>query len=562
MRVVSPNKRAGPFGWARFVAVLAVLVGCCFSSSTIPSVRASESSNSRNSKVLVHIPFNIHNASGFPHALAEFGAGTAPWTGGKSLAEYVYFVEASLCRPIRDITEGHPKRSDNHTWMTPPFLLLAEDGDCSAVTKARHAQMSGASALLIADQKCRCSDAACLQRFNDTDCIPEDAPVLVNDGSGSDISIPTFQLFRGLSHDLKENLQKDQPCLVELQWGIPVEDDDTTSDDKKNHLPHFHFWSTAYDPLVSLEFYVNLKIVATALSDHVVFAPRFALVDGARFGCSGTANTNDCDHLCTNQGRYCTKHATELSGHAIVRETLTRLCIWKHYGDNDDSDSDDTDTPSKIKKDPEKYWNYAIYHKQLCSADPHNFADEKCLADGMKEAGIDAATIQQCISAAGDLEADNSNALLDAELLHLKHSSVHTLPALTVNRNVLQWTTAHSLFDTLCTEFWLSPAIKEVPKVCTQCASCPNVIGCLEHKGKCVEFDNEQRHPETGYKRTDGDDKKKGHGWKVFWILTVLVATCGGAYYYYDQNRDRFGRRGGGGGRMNDYMHLPGGEFQ
>lgn len=525
---------------------------------------SSDFTDGRNSNVLVHISFSLHNASGFSHAMAEFGVDASPARGAKSLAEYVYYVQTELCLPIHDITEGHPKRDDNHTWMTPPFLLMAEHddvGSCSAVTKARNAQAIGASALLLADSQCRCSDTACIERFaNDSttkECIHEKA-ILVDDGSGGDIAIPTFLLFRGLAHDLKEQLRdKGQPCLIELQWGLP---DTDLSNGNASHLPSFQFWTTAYDPLVSLEFYTDLQAVATAFQHEVQFMPRFLLFDGARFHCNGTVPSDDstCDHLCTNHGRYCTKHATELSGYAIVRETLNRLCIWALYGEQ--------------QHQPEKYWAYVVYHKQLC-ASPHKFADPACLADAMRTAQIDAKLVEQCHADAGDLEVDNVNAFLDNELDGGRHSSVHTLPALTVNHGKpLYWTTPQALFDTLCTEFWLS-GVKTVPKVCTQCASCPNVIGCLQHSShQCVGFDNAQRHPDTGYQRSDKPRGAVRGAWKVFWWMLVLAVAGSGVAHYYgfwngsaigERCWDRVtGRRNGRAPLMHDYSHLSGGDFQ
>jgi len=498
----------------RILAILLVLLGC--------SRQVAAKSN-----VLVHIPFQFHNASSFQHVQAEFGY-SAMTSSPKSLAEFVYYVEAALCRPIHNANEGHPA---HESWMKPPFILMAEPGSCSDVLKARNAQTIGASALLIADKNCLCSDRNCVAKYgNETTCTQDADAVLVDDGSGGDITIPTFLIFRDLAQDLKTHLKNNQTALVELQWGLPECHMETK-------VPHFHMYTTAYDPLVSLEFYVDLHTVVKAFQGKVAFAPRFSLIDGHRFHCNTEPDENaPCDHMCTNHGRYCTKHATELSGHAIVRETLNRLCIWKHYGNTT----------------ADKYWDYVIYHKQLCAADPHSFADPKCIGDALKVAGINHDIVESCVRDAGDLDVDGTNALLEDELHHMETSGVHSLPALTVNRKVLHWTTAHGLFETLCTEYWLSD-VQTVPEVCTKCSSCPNAVGCLE-KGKCVEFDNSERHPDTGYKRAE--EKKGGHGWKFFWFLT-FIGTVGGAYYYYDQNRDRFVNRRGG-GMLNDYMQLHG----
>jgi len=518
------SKRGSNLTAARLLALLlAVII------SPIPV-----ESRATKSNVLVHIPFALHNATGFPHVQATtFGISTVPQEG-RSIAEFVYFLPEGLCLPVSNFTAGHPAHGDK---LAPPFILLANAGGaCSDVLKARHAQHVGASALVLADPHCRCPDAACVARFPNDTCLGED-PVIVNDGSGGDITIPTFLIFKNLAEDLKQQLRdQNQPCLVELQWGL---EDENTMDDADD-VPDVRFWTTAYDPLVSLEFYEGVKAVHEALGDAVIsFQPRFKIIDGHRFHCEKDQGAA-CDHLCTNNGRYCSVHAENLSGHAILKETLQRLCIWKHYGENGNA---------------KKYWDYVIYHKQLCSDDPNQFGNEKCIQDGFKAAGIDKSIVDTCIQDSGSLDADNSNAVLDDALKQFQKSGVHALPALTVSEQVLYWTTPESLFESVCGEYWVSGAEK-VPEVCTKCSSCPNVIGCLE-KGKCVGFDNEQRHPDTGFQRTD-DGKKKGGHWKFFWFV-ALVGTVGGAYYYYDQNRHRFASRGGG-GLMNDYMHLSGGQ--
>ena len=182
--------------------------------------------------------------------------------------------------------------------------------------------------------------------------------------------------------------------------------------------------------------------------------------------------------------------------------------------------------------------------------------------------------MEQCQADAGDLESDMVNALLEFELDRARRSSVHTLPALTVNDGKpLHWTTPQALFDTLCTEYWLS-GVKTVPTVCTQCASCPNVIGCLQHPShQCVGFDNAQRHPDTGYRRSKDNSRGRhgGGGWWWLWTMALVAGGCGVAYHFGFWNRDvgercwdrLTGRRHGRAPlMMHDYSHLSGGGFQ
>jgi hypothetical protein len=142
-------------------------------------------------------------------------------------------------------------------------------------------------------------------------------------------------------------------------------------------------------------------------------------------------------------------HNVDLSGAAIVKETLRRLCVWK-----------------PISYNANMYWDYVIYHKQECSDHPGKFGYTKCIEEAMRVAKIDAATVSHCMSDAGNLDQDVTNALLkDAVMDQSRSGVVVTLPALTVNRQLLRYTSARALFDTVCTEYWLS-GIDTIPAVC------------------------------------------------------------------------------------------------
>lgn len=499
-----------------------------------------------DSKVLVHIPFSLHNASGFSHGKAEFGFATV--SPSKSLSAYVYYIEQTLCLPVTNQSVGYPIH-ESTPWETPFILMINGGGLCSAVTKVRHGQNIGASAVLLATPHCQCSDTDCMTRFPGAGCNTR-FPLLVNDGSGDDITIPSFVLDRPISEDLKAELRdKNQPVLVELQWGIP--DANLTQ-----NPPQFHFWTTAYDPLVSLETYVDMRTVVTSLGSSLVFSPRYALFNGTRFGCpSNTADdvNGPCDHLCTNHGRYCTVHATDLSGHAIVNETLRRLCVWKHAAT------------------PDQYWDYVIEHKRECGMNPHAFADPMCIGSAFQAAKVEEGPIVACM-AEGSIDSDAPNSLLDDSLQNRSLSGVVSLPAVTLNHQILPYPSARSLFDTVCAAYWYS-SVPNIPKVCETCLSCPDAIGCLR-EGKCVgSFANKERFPDNGmlphnkhpYQYHDPEDhhQRGGRGRRVrriFGWLFGLAAIGGIAYYSYNQylqQRDGgFFRPRNGRGLMTDYLHL------
>jgi hypothetical protein len=66
------------------------------------SAKASNSSTPTfvaNSRIMVHIPFHLHDPNGFPHVPAEFGLVSSLTEG--SISTYMYYVESNLCEPLQ-----------------------------------------------------------------------------------------------------------------------------------------------------------------------------------------------------------------------------------------------------------------------------------------------------------------------------------------------------------------------------------------------------------------------------------------------------------------------------
>jgi hypothetical protein len=315
-------------------------------------------------------------------------------------------------------------------------------------------------------------------------------------------------------------------------------------------------WTTAHDPILDLETYRNFQTVALALEPQAEFEPHFSLIPGSRFHCDKQIDTSGpCDHLCTNNGRYCALNAANLTGHAIVTETLRRLCIWKEYG---------TSTSTADKTLPigsATYWEYILYHIEHCSAEPPLYNDTDCIHNAYTAANIvDYGVVTDCMADTGGLDADALNTLLDKELTLQDHSSVVALPALTIGPYVLEQASSWNLFEGLCSHFW-NRNLATTPDICFQCGACANVIGCIAAGGKCVEFKKPSVAPPSKGGSSHHKKKHHGHGWKVFWFF-VVVAGIGGGYVYYKETRDSAGghRGAGGGGILNGYLQLSGEE--
>jgi hypothetical protein len=509
----------------------------------------------QDSKILVHIPFHLHDPNGFDHIAADFGFGSI-LNSYQSLSEYVYYIEETLCYPVTNHSIGHPTTPADQSRQTPFILFIQGGGVCSHATKVRHGQMIGASAVVLAQPSCSCSDTNC----SDIPCEDDSQVVLVNDGSAADISIPSFYLKKPFSEQLKDQLRKNQPVLMELQWGLSesiMNEDGQGS----NNKPQIQFWTTAYDPHVRLETYMNIRTISQALSDHIDFLPQYSIINGTRYNCLGTApdsSSETCDHLCTNFGRYCTNHATDLSGYAIVQETLRRLCIWEYSTDTyllqTSNDVSPSVTGSSNSNKHSMFWDYVIYHKKECGS-PSTFADVHCVEKAMKQAKIDPKKIDQCMTAAG---SDTTNSKFDEAMKAQQRMGVVTLPSLAFNKHVLSRTSGALLFEIVCTEYWMSD-VRAIPDICIKCASCPNTVGCVEHSGKCVDFKNEERYinpsKDKNSHKNDTKPKKKHRFWSTLGWLLLFGCAAGAAYYYYETQLKET-RRSGTRPLMNDYLHL------
>ena len=503
----------------------------------------------KDTKILIHIPFQIHDPDGFDHVPADFGFGSI-LNDFQSISSYVYYIDEVLCYPSTDHSAGYPMLPNGTSWKAPFILLINGGGACSHVTKVRNAQMVGAAAVVLAQPLCSCSNTNCTEVYHfDVDpekhCMKDDevTTALINDGSADDITIPSFYLMKLTSEKLKDILRTGQPVLMELQWGIT----ETFMEDPHDAVP-IYFWTSAYDPHVRVETYNDLRTITNAFSDSLSFEPQYSLLDGSRWNCVGAApDDSPCDHLCTNNGRYCTNHATDLTGQAIIKETLRRYCIFDHSKEKGGNNKHDM------------YWDYVIFHKKECSKYPNTFADDKCIKDAMKHAGIDMSSIDSCMNTSGGLEEDMENAKLGPALAAQHQMGITTIPSLVFNHHILHRSSAYLLFDVICNEYWMSN-VRDVPEICIKCSSCPNTVGCVENHGKCTAFDNHERyilppnenhhsHPEPS------PNKKKSYFWSRLGWMVLLGCAFGGAYYYYETHI-KDARRSNSRPLMNDYLHL------
>jgi hypothetical protein len=332
-------------------------------------------------------------------------------------------------------------------------------------TQVRNAQRAGAAGVIIADNTCLCSDTVCIEASGGQQCETSE-PIMADDGSGSDISIPSFLMFKVDADAVKNEVKADRPVQLEMAWALPNPDDRVEYD----------LWTVPTD-VVSRDFLKGFKDVAVALGKSAYFTPHMYIYDGIRSHCQGNDGQNMCYNLCTNNGRYCATDPDNdlekgISGADVVRESLRRLCVWKHYGEQDGVGV--------------IWWNYIFEFMQRCN-NPDYFMNEDCVKDAYKHAKVDGDAIDRCMKDSGGLTADAPNAFLDLEISAQTERGVVVLPTAFVNTAAIRGAlTVNNVFDAICAGF----AAGTTPKICTKCQSCSDPGACAKAGGVCKSGPN------------------------------------------------------------------------
>mmetsp|Transcript_36898 Transcript_36898/g.56663 ORF Transcript_36898/g.56663 Transcript_36898/m.56663 type:complete len:505 (-) Transcript_36898:134-1648(-) len=410
-----------------------------------------------SSKLQVHIPQTLTRPDGYAHKEALFGV---PPYGG-SIQQNVYFANDLLCEPNVDTRGGFPIRpKDKSDKMEPwpaPYILLVDRGGCTFVKKVRNAQRSGAAGVIIADDRCLCSAGSSCTSAQGEQCETRE-PIMADDGSGSDISIPSFLMYKQDADPVKAELMANRPVRIEMAWALPHPD----------NRVEYQLWASPTDRM-SHEFLKQFKKAAVALAHRAKFTPHIFVYNGVKSGCKAMDGENVCYSLCTNYGRYCATDPDNdlqkgISGADVVKESLRRACIWETYGSDGIG---------------EQWWDYIVEFLFRCNTDP-NFASDACIADAYSNSGVDAAEIEKCMKASGGLEIDAKNTLMEAELTAADEAGIVILPAAFVNGAAIRGALSFStIFKAICAGF----SKKSVPDVCLQCANCANEYDCVVNGG-------------------------------------------------------------------------------
>lgn len=477
-----------------------------------------------SSRLQVQIPKSLFKEGGYDHREGLFG--NPPYGG--SISQTLYYSDSDFCDTDKiDPTSGFPTRTDNAPWPSP-FILMVDRGTCSFVQKARNAQHAGAAGLIIADNLCLCSDVACLNSYGSEDGFVQcenNEPIMADDGSGGDVTIPAFLMFKVDADEIKKEV-KDRNGIVQLEMGWSMPSPDSKVD--------YELW-TVPSQEASKSFQKEWGSVAKALEDHSYFTPHQFIYDGVKNRCHGIDGRNLCLNLCTNNGRYCAidpdndlEHG--ISGAEVVTEALRRICVWKYYGQEDGVG--------------EPYWNYISEFLDRCDSDDF-FTNKDCINDVYKKTKIDGKRIDACMEDSGGTTDDVVNTLLEREIDAASRRGVVVLPTMFVNTVALRGSlSSNTVFSAVCAGFHEGTK----PDVCEKCVGCANTAECVAKGGKCSS------------RTTASSDSGGGVSKKTFGLTLLFLCSVFGAVGYVHWRKTREEMRDQVRGILAEYMPLEGGD--
>ena len=387
---------------------------------------------------------------------------------------------------------------------------------------------------------------------------------MADDGSGNDISIPSFLMY-------KQDADLFRRTLLETNQNLQIEMSFFSVDATTNHsstleeIEHqvdegnqpkypvvtLDFWMSPTD-WMSTEMVTKFQPAALAFSNRLQFNMHMFLVDGVKLNCRAPSSSDGgkqresalfmsqeqsdyCSTQCTNHGRYCSIHVSNndfaslqnLPGSAIVTEALRQLCIWFEP---------DTKSVETLRPKHTLWWAYVKeFHKSCFSTNA--FDDQGCTDQVYKKVGISHASVDSCISNSGGLGSPRKdgrggggdvNSILEKELDMIRDHSIYALPTLYMDgvpHNSAM--TASTLFSVVCSQFHFAlPRDALERMLCDRCDSsvCTDFSTCIQQNGICP--DGHAGLSQVGGSRSANIGETSGRiSLSTFWLSIAFILS-------------------------------------
>lgn len=339
----------------------------------------------------------------YQSAIGNFGV---PQYGGTLSGSVVYpKVNAKAC-------ERFPDSYFRSQGGERPKFALVERGDCYFANKVWNAQLAGAAAVLVMDNK-----KEDLITMDSPDDDPVASQYLQN------ITIPSALISKEFGDKLKAALEEAKELVtMKLDW--------------RESLPHpderveYEFWTNSNDECgakcdAQVEFVRNFKGVAQILErgGYTQFTPHYI----TWYCPQAFIESKQCKAQCINNGRYCAPDPEQdftkgYDGKQVVIENLRQLCVFNV-----------TNSTGSLRQ-PWKWWDFVTDFQIRCPMKDNKYGPE-CAEDVIRSLSIDVEAVRKCM---GDPDADVDNPILkyeqDAQVGQGTRGDVTILPTLIVNQ--------------------------------------------------------------------------------------------------------------------------------
>jgi len=309
------------------------------------------------------------------------------------------------------------------------FILVVDRLDCYFVNKIEHAQLMGASGVIMCDWRAE----HLFTMWMPTDWSDDiDIPSVLL----SNKDCATLMAHLGVSNwDPQERTNMKYPTvetmnwtIATIEWGLPHPDD----------MVEYELWTSSNDYLGSkFKHNFNTTAIELDLAGDTKFTPHMYILNGSHWYCDETDSagqpTLPCGNQCTNSGRYCAVDpeydlSIGLDGMDVVQENVRSLCVWEYdkaFGKNGLDDI--------------LWWDYAVLWDEHCGVlanSSTNFHANCSFAqmDKLKTDQSLSTYVKQCIVDSGGYGyRDGDNTLLRTETKLKYNSSIYAVPLVRVN---------------------------------------------------------------------------------------------------------------------------------
>ncbi|KAF6168687.1 hypothetical protein GIB67_026573 [Kingdonia uniflora] len=333
-------------------------------------------------------------------AIGNFGV---PQYGGTMVGTVVYpKLDQKACKGFDTVSLSFKSKPGGL-----PTFILTDRGDCFFTLKAWNAQIAGAAAILVADDR--------IEPLITMDTPEEDnarADYLEN------ITIPSALISKTFGDSIKNALSKEEMVNIKLDW--------TESLPHPDERVEYEFWTNSNDECgpkcdSQIEFVRNFKGAAQILEQkgYTQFTPHYI----TWYCPEAFTLSKQCKSQCINHGRYCAPDPEQdfskgYDGKDVVVQNLRQACLFK------------------IANESGKawlWWDYVTDFAIRCPMKEQRYTKE-CADHVIQYLGLDLKKIDQCI---GDPKADAENPVLKAEqeaqIGKGSRGDVTMLPTLVIN---------------------------------------------------------------------------------------------------------------------------------